>query len=116
MKDKESNFAKCRLCWRWVNVICFVCLMITCGQMFIAKHIECFGLDCLYVLNLSISVLYMLMLGMGIILGLFMIHYAKCPHCGKSVLSKWWNYGRLKQIRKCQTIICAHCGEEVETK
>ena len=25
MKAMESNFAKYRLCWRWVNVICVHC-------------------------------------------------------------------------------------------
>ena len=28
MKAIESNFAKCRLCCRWVNIICVVCLII----------------------------------------------------------------------------------------
>ena len=111
MKTIKSNFAMYRLCWRWVNVICVVCLMIACGHMCVAKHIA--GL---HVLNLSVFALFLCMSGMGIMLCLFMMHYAKCPHCGKSVLSKWWNYGRFKQIRKCQTIVCAHCGEEIETK
>lgn len=46
--------------------------------------------------------------------------YSRCPHCGKSVFTKWLGRdgaGRnaIKRIEKRLPIICPHCGEELET-
>lgn len=48
------------------------------------------------------------------------VRHLRCPHCGKSVMSFW--LGRDGAGRNCmqlitqhKPIICAHCGEEVET-
>ena len=109
MKTIKSNFAMYRLCWRWVNVICVVCLMIACGHMCVAKHIA--GL---HVLNLSVFALFLCMSGMGIMLCLFMMHYAKCPHCGKSVLSKWWNYGRLSKSENARQLFVRIAGRRLK--
>lgn len=43
------------------------------------------------------------------------IAYTKCPHCGKSVLSKWSNVERGKRIAERRPVICVRCGEEVDT-
>ena len=54
------------------------------------------------------------------IMGLKAISYSHCPHCGKSVMSKW--LGRDATGRNCaklivnhQPIQCFHCGQEIDT-
>ena len=111
----ESSFAKYRRCMRWGNAVCLIGLLLLCCQKILLMHMEQLGLDRWYRLNQTLSVLFMIALGIVLVLTLLMLRYAKCPHCGKSVLSKWWNYGRNKRILKCQPVICPDCGEEVET-
>lgn len=48
------------------------------------------------------------------------IKYSRCPHCGKRLMSFWMgrdgagrNY--MRRVAKGLPVICAHCGEEVET-
>ena len=67
-------------------------------------------------LNLTLHVLLVLACGTGFLMNILMMRHAACPHCGMSVMAKWWNYGRGKQIMKKQPIHCAHCGKEVETE
>ena len=111
----ESSFAKYRRCSRWAVAVCLVGLPLLCCQLLLLAHMEQLGLDRWYGLYQTLSVLVMIASGIGLVFILLMLRYAKCPHCGKSVLSKWWNYGRVKRILKCQPVICPHCGQEVET-
>ena len=111
----ESSFAKYRRCSRWAVAVCLVALLLLCCQLLLLAHMEQLGLDRWYGLYQTLSVLVMIASGIGLVFILLMLRYAKCPHCGKSVLSKWWNYGRNKRILKCQPVICPDCGEEVET-
>ena len=111
----ESSFAKYRRCSRWTVAVCLVVLLLLCCQLLLLAHMEQLGLDRWYGLYQALSVLVMIASGIGLVFILLMLRYAKCPHCGKSVLSKWWNYGGAKRIGKCQPLICPHCGEEVET-
>ena len=115
VQNAESSFAQYRRCVRWGVVVCLTCLLLSCCRLFLLTHMEQLGLDRLYRLNQTLSVLFMIASGIVFVLSLLMLRYTKCPHCGKSVLSKWWNYGRSKRIWKCQPVICPHCGEEVET-
>ena len=46
--------------------------------------------------------------------------YSRCPHCGKSVMSKWNGRdaaGRncAKRIAKHLPILCFNCGQEIDT-
>ena len=46
--------------------------------------------------------------------------YSCCPHCGKSFMSKWTGRdaaGRncTKRIERHQSILCVHCGQEIDT-
>lgn len=46
--------------------------------------------------------------------------YSFCPHCGKSFMSKWTGRdaaGRncTKRIERHQSILCVHCGQEIDT-
>ena len=111
----ESSFAKYRRCSRWAVAVCLVALLLLCCQLLLLAHMEQLGLDRWYGLYQTLSVLVMIASGIGLVFILLMLRYAKCPHCGKSVLSKWWNYGGAKRIGKRQPLICPHCGEEVET-
>ena len=112
----ESGFAKYKRCSRWGIALCFVNLSLCCeGLFFSTLDIEWLGLDGCYRLCQALLVLVGILSGIVLVLILLMLRYTKCPYCGKSVLSKWWNYGRVKRILKCQPVICSHCGEEVET-
>ena len=115
-QNAESGFAKYRRCSRWMVAVGLIGLLLCSGQLFLLTlSIEQLGLDCWYRLNQTLLLLYMIVSGIGLVLSLLMLRYTKCPHCGKSVLSKWWNYGCGKRIRKCQPVVCPHCGEGVET-
>ena len=114
--NAESGFAKYRRCSRWGIALCLINLLICCGQLFFSTLVmERLGLDGWYRLNQTLSLVFIILSGIVLVLCLPMLRYTKCPYCGKSVLSKWWNYGRVKRILKCQPVICPHCGEEVET-
>ena len=115
-KIAESGFAKYRRCSRWGIALLLINLLICCGQLFFSTLvIERLGLDGWYRLNQTLSLVFIILSGIVFVLCLPMLRYTKCPSCGKSVLSKWWNYGRSRRILKCQPVICPHCGEEVET-
>ena len=117
--NKKSDFAKWRQCFRGVNVAALIGLVLLCGQLFLLKCVEQgrLGLDSWYRIHQSLSVLLALVSGIAFVLCLRMMRYGKCPYCGKSVLSKkWWNYERIRKIRKCQSILCPHCGKEIETE
>ena len=116
--NKKSDFAKWRQCFRGVNVAALIGLVLLCGQLFLLKCVEQdrLGLDSWYRIHQSLSVLLALVFGIVSMLCLRMMRYGKCPYCGKYVLSKWWNCKRIRKIRKCQAILCPHCGKEVETE
>ena len=111
----KSDFGKYRRCSCVADIIALIVLLLYCGQLVIFTYIKQLGLDTWYRLNQALTVLLVLAGGIFLVLCLLMMRYAKCPHCGKSVLSKWWNYERMKRIRKCQPIRCACCGKEIET-
>ena len=111
----ESRFAKYRRCSRWVLVVSLVGFLLCCWQLLLLTHVKQLGLYYWYSLNKILSVLFIIVNGINLVLIFLMSRYVKCPHCGKSILSKWWNYGRIKRICKCKPVICPHCGEEVET-
>ncbi len=60
---------------------------------------------------------------LGVIMNIIALNITKnlrCPHCGKSFMSKWMGRdaaGRncLKQIINRQPIQCIHCGQEIDT-
>ena len=46
--------------------------------------------------------------------------YSRCPHCGKWLMSSWLGRdgaGRncIRRVARGLTVICVHCGKEVET-
>ena len=54
------------------------------------------------------------------IMGFKTISYSHCPHCGKSVMSKWLGRDAMgrncaRRIANCQPIQCFHCGKEIDT-
>ena len=57
----------------------------------------------------------MVISGIGLLFLLKMCRLAKCPYCGRNLLSKGWNYGQIRRIRNRRPIICPHCEEELET-
>ena len=116
MATVKSGFAKYRTCVRIVYTLSFICLLGCFPQWFLVRHIEQVGLDLLYMTSQCLLALFMLLQTICFVLCMLMIRYTKCPHCGKSVLSKWWNYNRVKRIMKCERIHCPHCDAEIETK
>ena len=111
----KTNFEKWRRCSRGVQVVCLIGLLIPCCQLVLLKQLKTLDLEWWFAIHLALSRLFMLVCVIGLVLCLLTIRYSRCPYCGKSVLSRWWNYGLSKQIAHRQTIICPHCGKTVET-
>ena len=109
----KTDFAKYRRCLRGAQACCMINLLLLCVIWVLTKHTESLGLERWHVLAMT---LMMAASGIAVVLCLLMMRYTKCPCCGKSVLSKWWNYGRGTRIQKRLPIICPHCSEEIETE
>ena len=116
MATVKSGFAKYRTCVRIVYTLGLIGLLVCFAQWFLVGHIEQVGLGWSYMTLRCLWALFMLLQTICIVLCMLMIRYTKCPRCGKSVLSKWWNYDRGKRIMKCERIHCPHCEAEIETK
>ena len=116
--NSETCFAKFRRYSRVAHIAWAIALLVPCGQLILLLLMrkELLGLESMYRLLQTLQVLFILANGVAFVSCILMMRHTTCPHCGKSVLAKWWNYGRLKQIRKSQPILCPHCGKEVETK
>ena len=112
----KTDFAKYRRCALGAQTCGVIGLLLLCVMWFLTKHTEALSLERLHVLVVTLMTLMMITSGIGIVLCLLMMRYTKCPYCGESVLSKWWNYGRGTRIHKHLPIICPHCGEEIETE
>ena len=116
--NSETCFAKFRRYSRCTHIALAIALLLSCGQLILLLLLreELLGTECWHRIHKTYQVLLILALGVGFVSSCLMMRHTTCPHCGKSVFAKWWNYGRLKQIGKSQPILCAHCGKEVATK
>jgi len=100
----KTNFDKYRKCYYAALAVCAIVLIASCCWSFVLPH----DLRMLFGMEILVSLF-------AAVLSLLMWRYSKCPHCGKSVFPFWGSFKMGNRIRKRQPILCAHCGEEVET-
>ena len=107
----KTDFDKFRR-WRHYQVASAIVLTVLTVTDIVLSVFFGFSRTC----NLSIGIVTVIT---GI-MGLKAISYSRCPHCGKSVMSKWLgrdSAGRncTKRIEKRLPILCFHCGQEIDT-
>ena len=106
-----TDFDKARK-WRRVHLVCAVaCVAMLLVSMFrMATHTyrSCDNLPCVVMAFITCVAAWQV------------CRYSKCPHCGKRLMSTWLgrdgagrNY--IRRVTKGQPVICAQCGEEVDT-
>jgi len=109
----KSQFDKYRKCYYMAMATCVI-IMIAAG---------CLGLAANRITRMALEIRYLrychgisaLAWLFAIVLSWLMWRNSKCPHCGKSVFPFWGSFKIQSRILKRKPILCAHCGEEVET-
>ena len=106
-----TDFNKARK-WRRVQLVCAVALAIVAivDVFRMTAHTYRSG-DSLPCIVLSL---------ITCVASLQVCRYSRCPHCGRWLTSSWLGRdgaGRncIRRVTKGLPVICAHCGEEVET-
>ena len=113
----KTNFDRYRRCLRGVWIIATMLLLLMLWQLYlyVRSHDWSLGLDLWFDMLLSSMKACEFLSEIELVLLLLAIFSSKCPHCGKSVMSKGFSYERGKRISRGLPIRCPHCGKEVET-
>ena len=106
-----SDFDKVRK-WRRIQMVCAaVFLVVTLVNFYRWATFSCSSGD--HLLSSIVAVAVAVATGQC-------VKYSRCPHCGKRLMSFWLgrdgagrNY--IRRVAKGLPVICAYCGEEVET-
>lgn len=109
----KTNFDKYRKCYYATLVVCAVLLAFTlCWGIWPKRYPEVVLERGFWHAMVSVKLFEA---GIIFVLSLLMWRYSKCPHCGKSVFPFWGSFKIQSRILKRKPVLCAHCGEEVET-